>query len=248
MKGRPEPIQAAAEILAQRYPDADSLVLAGSIVRGEATSTSDLDLVVLFPALERGFRESFEYQGWPVEVFAHDVETIEYYFIEKDRASGIGSMLWMVNDGIAVPGETELNRRIKVRAAALLAAGPPALTVEEIDYGRYTISGLLDDLSAPRNDTEYRAIVAALFHMLANHYLRARGRWGATAKTIPRRLAAADATLAAKFDAAFAAAFTAEPGRLFAIADEILERDGGRLFEGYRAVSDPNWKRTPPGG
>lgn len=247
MKGRPEPVEAAAEILAQRYASADSVLLAGSTVRGEATSTSDLDLVVLFPTLERSYRESFEHRGWPVEVLAHDTGTLEYYF-EKDRASGVGTLMWMVSDGIAVPGETELNRRVKARAAALLAAGPLALTVEEIDYARYTITGLLDDLSAPRNDAEYRAIVVALFPALANHYLRARGHWGATAKTIPRRLAAADAKLAAKFDTAFGAAFSAEPMRLFAIADEILQRDGGRLFEGYRSVSDINWRRTPPTG
>jgi len=243
---RPEPLQAAGQILAARYPDADSLLLAGSIARGEATATSDLDLVVLFPFVERGFRESFVHRGWPVEVFAHDAETIEYYFIEKDRASGVGSMLWMVHDGIAVPRETALNRRIKVRAAELLAAGPPAWTAEETDYSRYTITGLLDDLSAPRNETEYRAIVAALFHLLANHYLRARAQWGATSKTIARRLAKADSALATRFDVAVAAAFRSEPVALFEIADEILARDGGRLFDGYRSVSDASWRRSPP--
>jgi len=39
-------LEAAREILAARYPGADSLLLAGSIARGEATVTSDLDLVV----------------------------------------------------------------------------------------------------------------------------------------------------------------------------------------------------------
>ena len=232
--------------MAARYPDADSLFLAGSIARGEATATSDLDLVVLFPFVERGFRESFVHRGWPVEVFAHDAETIEYYFIEMDRASGVGSMLWMVHDGIAVPRETALNRCIKARAAALLAAGPPAWTAEQTDYSRYTITGLLDDLSAPRNDDEYRAIVAALVHQIANHYLRARTQWGANSKMIPRRLANANGALAARFDLAVAAAFRGEPVRLFEIADEILARDGGRLFDGYRSASDPAWRRSPP--
>jgi hypothetical protein len=244
---RPDPLEAAREVLEARYRDADSLLLAGSTTRGEATETSDLDLVVLFPFLERSFRESFVHRGWPVEVFAHDAETIEYHFIEKDRASGVGAMLWMVHDGVAVPRETALNRRIKARAAALLAAGPPVWTTDESDYSRYTITGLLDDLRAPRNEAEYRATVAGLIHLLANHYLRARTQWGANSKTIPRRLAKADSALATRFDVAVAAAFRGESVRLFEIADEILARDGGRLFDGYRSVSEAAWRRAPPG-
>lgn len=104
----PTPLQAAIEIFATRYESADSLLLAGSTTRNEATATSDLDLVVLFRRVDRSFRESFFFQGWPVEVFAHDPETIEYYFVEKDRPSGVGSMMWMVYDGIPVPHPTAL--------------------------------------------------------------------------------------------------------------------------------------------
>ena len=95
---RPDPRQAALEIL-QRYPAADSLLLAGSVMRGEATATSDLDIVVLFPHVARSFRESFVHRGWPVDVFAHDIETIEYYFIEQDRKSGVGAIMWMGGQG-----------------------------------------------------------------------------------------------------------------------------------------------------
>jgi hypothetical protein len=243
---RVDPLEAAAEILSTRYPGADSLLLAGSITRGEATATSDLDLVVLFPKLPRSFRESFVHRGWPVEVFAHDDETIEYFFLEQDLKSGVGSMLWMVHDGIPVPRTTALNGRIKAHADELLAAGPPSWSAAETDYSRYTITGQLDDLVAPRNDGEYRAIVAQLFHLLANHYLRSRRQWGAHSKTLPRRLARVDAALAARFDAAFDAAFLGEPATLFAVADEILAPEGGRLFDGYRSESDAGWRRTPP--
>ncbi len=103
-------MEAAREILSTRYAGADSLLLAGSITRGEATATSDLDLVVLFPNLPRSFRESFVHRGWPVDVFAHDEETIEYYFLEQDLTSGVGAMLWMVHDGIPVPGNDGTER------------------------------------------------------------------------------------------------------------------------------------------
>ena len=157
---RQDPVSAASAILRERSRGADSVLLAGSVIRGDSTATSDLDLVVLYPTLERAFRESFHYAGWPVETFVHDSRTIEYFFIEKDLASGIGSMMWMVHDAIAIPADTALDRQVKARADRLLAAGPPAWSVAEIDYSRYTITGLLDDLADPRNIGELRAIVA----------------------------------------------------------------------------------------
>jgi hypothetical protein len=243
---RPDPIQTAATILRERYDGADSVLLAGSVTRGEETATSDLDLVVLYPALDRSFRESFRYAQWPVEAFVHDRETIEYYFIEKDRASGVGSMMWMVHDGIPVPGPTPLNRRIKTRAKALIEAGPPGWTAAEIDYSRYTITGLLDDLAEPRNTGECRAIVASLYHLVGNHALRTRGLWGATSKTIPRRLSKADAALALRYDDAFAEAFRGHAGPLVVLIDDVLASSGGRLFEGYCAYSDADSRRPPP--
>jgi hypothetical protein len=245
---RRDPHETAAAIFRERYDGADSLLLAGSVTRGEATASSDLDLVVLYPVLERSFRESFIHSGWPVEVFAHDRETIEYYFIEKDLESGVGAMMWMVHDGIPVPGPTELNERVKARAEALLKAGPTPWSAADTDYWRYTITGLLDDLAEPRNAGESRAIVTTLHHLLGNFALRTRGLWGATGKTIPRRLYAADEALALKFDAAFAAAFRGDVAALTAVSDAVLAPAGGRLFEGYSSYSDADWRRVAPDG
>jgi predicted nucleotidyltransferase len=62
----------AKEILESKYPDASAMFLAGSIVRGESTSYSDLDLVVIFDKLPTAHRESFYSQGFPIEAFIHD--------------------------------------------------------------------------------------------------------------------------------------------------------------------------------
>ena len=147
---RSDPRQVAASVLNARYSGADSLLLAGSVVRGEETATSDLDLVVLYPQIEQSYRESFLYGGWPVEAFVHDEHTIEYYFVEQDLVSRIGSMMWMVHDGLPIVGSTALNRRIKSRAQRLLDAGPPTWSDDQVGYSRYTITGLLDDLAEPR--------------------------------------------------------------------------------------------------
>jgi hypothetical protein len=153
--------------------------------------------------------------------------------------------MWMVHDGVPVPARTPMNDRVKARANALLKAGPPPMSAVDIDYWRYAITGLLDDLAAPRNVHEARAVVASLHHILANFSLRGAGRWGANGKTIPRRLAAADAALAQRFEAAFAAAFESHHAGLFAVADEVLAPTGGRLFDGYSEKSDATWRRAP---
>ena len=67
-------------IRAERFASADTVFLCGSVSRGEATPTSDLDLVVLFPRVDAAWRESFTFESWPVECFCHDLETAEYYF------------------------------------------------------------------------------------------------------------------------------------------------------------------------
>ena len=73
-------------------------------------------------------------------MFAHDEHTLEFYFIEKDLGSGIGSMLHRVAEGVPIPGPTALNRRIKTRAKQLLTAGPPRWSKSDVDYSRYTIT------------------------------------------------------------------------------------------------------------
>jgi hypothetical protein len=91
---------AALDIAKQRYGTAKVTFLAGSFVRGEATSTSDLDLVVVYEQVPQAYRESFMHGDWPVEAFVHDPETLRHFFLEVDRPSGIPSLPTMVMEGV----------------------------------------------------------------------------------------------------------------------------------------------------
>jgi len=97
------PTKVAKEIFSTRYPDARVVFLAGSIIRGEETPHSDLDLVVIFDKLPNAYRESFHLWGFPVEAFVHDPETLNYFMLELDRPAGIPSLAQMVLEGIEVP-------------------------------------------------------------------------------------------------------------------------------------------------
>lgn len=55
---RLEPIEAARLFIDKYFTNCNAAVLAGSVVRGQATATSDLDIVVFDEQIESSFRES----------------------------------------------------------------------------------------------------------------------------------------------------------------------------------------------
>lgn len=126
---RDDAIDAARAIRSQRYPGASVLFAAGSIVRGDATPHSDLDLVVICPSLTAAYRESFVFGRLPVEAFVHDPETVEYFFVDVDERSGKPSLPAMVHEGVEVPHVTPLSAALKTCAAAILAAGAAAADI-----------------------------------------------------------------------------------------------------------------------
>jgi hypothetical protein len=239
-------LNAAHLICSQRYPDAAVAFAAGSLVRGEGTRYSDLDLVVVYAALPAAYRESFLFQGLPVEAFVHDPETLEYFFVEMDVASGIPALPQMVVEGREIPAVTDLSRQLKARAAGLIEAGPPLLDAESERRRRYLLTDILDDLRGCRSTEELMACGARLFEELADYHLRAGGHWSAKGKAIPGVLRRTDAALCSRYCDAFDRLFRGkEIGPVVQLAEELLQSNGGLLFEGYRSDAPTAWRMMP---
>src|SRR5215213_1632053 len=147
---RVSPVEAARGIFKERYEGARVVFLGGSVMRGEATPTSDLDIVVVYERLPNAYREAFVYGGWPVEAFVHDAETLERFF-ESDRRRGLPALMSMVWEGLEVPGASEFSERLKRRARELLEAGPPPWDEEELTLRRYRLTDWVDDMRFPRS-------------------------------------------------------------------------------------------------
>ena len=227
----------------ERYPGADVIFLAGSVVRGESTRTSDLDLVVVFHSLPNAYRESFHYGGWPVEAFVHDPQTVEYFIRQYDAPSAVPSLAAMVSEGVELPARTALGQRLKDMANDFLKAGPVRWSTQEIDSSRYVISDLIEDLREPRSPAEMQAIAVQLYNAIANHFFRSKGLWSARGKTIPRRLRKADDAFASRFEAAFESVFAlGKTADLIALAEALLAAHGGFLFEGHRLEAPREWR------
>src|SRR3954453_13674836 len=60
----------ARAFVREAFPQARAAVLGGSAARGQATATSDLDIVVILDGPPAPYRETLRYGGWLVELFA----------------------------------------------------------------------------------------------------------------------------------------------------------------------------------
>jgi predicted nucleotidyltransferase len=231
---RVSPVEAARGIWRERYGGARAIFLAGSVMRGEATRTSDLDIVVVFEELADAYREAFTFEGWPVEAFVNDVGSLRYFY-ERERKRGVPSLMRMVIEGLEVPEASGFSEGLKREASAAYEAGPLPFDAEELQLRRYRLTDWADDIRFPRSDEELVASGAWLYQDASDFFFRSRGLWSAHSKTVPRRMRETDAEFASKFLAAFDALFTEKRGAAaVALVEELLAPSGGTLFDGFR--------------
>ncbi len=103
---RPPFLEVAKEALTKHYPTYSGAFVAGSMLRGEETSLSDIDIVVLFEdESEDVHRFSMTEQGWPIEFFVHTVSGNEH-FMAEDVKQGMCATMDMMVKGIPLPEDT----------------------------------------------------------------------------------------------------------------------------------------------
>lgn len=227
-------ISAARTCLATRFKGASHLYVAGSIMRGDGTPFSDIDLVVVYPKLPRAWRESFVLDGFPIEAFVHDAETLAY-FMEKDAERGVPSIIDMVANGVILGNTLDQAAATQQRARQVLAAGPKPLSGAPYDAMRYTLSDLAEDLRAERPVNEIAAIAAQLYPRLIDLMLLGRNRWTGNGKWGPRLLQRHDRQLAEIADEAFRDAVQGDAAKLLSLTDRELACHGGSYFDGFRS-------------
>jgi hypothetical protein len=141
---RPEPEQAARDLVQQHYPNAIQAWLGGSAHTGSTTSSSDLDITILHSGPE-AYRESSTFQQWPVELFVHTEVSIRY-FVDRDLQRRRPTLARLVAQSTPLLPELR-GTDIREYCLQVLNQGPPPPTAKDLDLARYTITDLLDDLA-----------------------------------------------------------------------------------------------------
>ncbi|WP_435241566.1 nucleotidyltransferase domain-containing protein [Streptomyces cucumeris] len=222
-------------LITDHYPHALGAVLGGSAATGRVTPTSDLDLVVLLPNSDTGGREVIRHEGRLAELFLHTLADVPAVF-EQDRARRRGTVLFLYDQGLPVLDPHGHVPRIQKQARAVLASGPPPLTPDEWERGRYLLTCFMDDLIDTPSSDRYEQLSLADFTLReATHLLTAHhGAWTGIGKWLPRRLLSADPVRGrALLEGHRAVAERADPAPLTAAVERTLELLGGPLREGY---------------
>jgi len=237
---------AALMALEEHYPDRLCAIAAGSVLRGEATEKSDIDMVVLYgDDFTDIHRFSAVIAGWPVEFFVHNTQAQDY-FMDRDRQRGMCVMMDMIANGLILPENAPLALTQRSKAQKLIAAGPDDLTETEIEDRRYFISDTLDDLDASKPVLDMYGTLANLYNQLGDFVLRAQGKWSGHGKALGRILRREDATLATAFEQAFTAAYQGDYAPVITLGETLLAPYGGRCFAGLKRTASSDWRNFIP--
>ncbi len=227
MSWRVDPFDAAADE-AERYVRATyrshGIVIAGSIVRGEAGPTSDLDIFVVHAEPWR-IREQKRFSGVPTELFVNPPERIRGYFASEHR-EGRPSTAHMFATGEVLAGADEVVLEL-VREAREWMARPIELTPAQLASKRYEAIDTLDDArdAVEHDPPTARLLLATAVTQIAAYAFWKRGLFQPRRKQLVAALATIDPIAAARVRT-----FTASTGRdafraVVSLANHVLGVD-----------------------
>lgn len=227
-----EPIKAAKQLINILFPNCQGALLAGSVVRGQITRTSDLDIIIFDKTLHTSYRESIIDFDWKIEVFAHNLTSYKDFF-KSDYERARPSMPRMVSEGIILKDDGIINS-IKKEAKEILDKGPEEWSVETIKTKQYFISDALDDFIGCSNRAEEIFVANTLAELVSEFVLRTNRKWIGTSKWIVRSLRHYDEEFANHFVEAFDIFYkTGDKNPVIQLVEDILKPFGGPLFDGF---------------
>lgn len=228
-----EYLNAAKNFIQSHFPNCSFALVAGSVVRGEATTTSDLDIVIINDVNEETYRESFYEYGWPIEVFIYTFDTYKS-FLDSDVKRRRPTLAKMLSEGIILNDKYGLESKLKEEANQLLQNGPDPFDKAEMYSQRYTITDMVDDLIGAEVYEEEMFIVNELSEKIINFILVNNGQWMGRGKWLSKLLRKLDEELYLEIINSMNKFYKDNDKQYFInFVTKELNKYGGRLFEGY---------------
>lgn len=219
------------QLLNGRYEQASAAVAYGSPVRGEDKENADIDLIVVGDLEGAPYKESIMFGGWPLDIHLHTPTSLWEVSSRRARSDRVAVLPHMFTIGEMLFDRDGIGGTLKDRLTKLMVIGPAPLTDGEITLYRHRITDAAADLMDERPLGEVMFASAKLARDIADFTLARNRNWLTSGKAVYRNLRQVDSDLADRLATAWARVGTS-PDDLLAVADEVLESVGGRLFEG----------------
>lgn len=240
---RNDPLPTIQKLIKERYVNAKAVFWAGSVLEGRGTSASDLDLVIVYESIPNAYREAFTYDGWPIDAFIHDLETLRYFCGKLEASDGKPALINMILTGREILEPNEFSSEAKTIAEQSSIKGPDNWSQEQIDKERFLITDILDDIKSSKNKEEQIISAVHLFEPLLQFYFRSQKKWAASGKSLIRLLKQENPELANNWITAFESLVkTGDSTAVETVVAKILKPYGGYLWDGFRSDAPADWK------
>lgn len=240
---RNDPLSTIQRLIKERYFYAKAVFWAGSISVNQGTDASDLDLVIVFETITNAYREAFIYDGWPIDAFIHDMDTLRYFCNKLEASDGRPALINMILDGHEILESNKLSSEAKAIASEALAIGPDSWSQAQIDKERFLITDILDDIKSPKNKEEQITSAVHLFEPLIQFYFRSQKKWTASGKSLMRLFKTENPKLAEEWTGAFESLVqTGDASGIEGAVAKILAPHGGFLWDGFKSDAPAEWK------
>jgi hypothetical protein len=224
---------AARAFVATHFPDCLAAVLFGSVARGEATATSDLDIMIVTNEDVSPYRKSYCEHGWFIEAFVggrkYNEEKVRHF-----RGRHTPSFLTSYAEGVILNDHHDFAQDLQEEAIAILERGPDELTRQEIDTYRYVITDWLDDFVDSKSYEESLFVAYDLAAKVGEFLLAYNRKWIGERKWLYRALQKLDQELADHLIEELKSFYqTGSKQGLIGSVVHVLDLAGGKLYEGY---------------
>lgn len=199
------------------------IIASGTIIRGNPSPSSDLDLYVLHRAPERQRVQRF-FGGVPAEIFVNPPARVERSF-ESDRRDGRLITAHLLATGFVVYDADPVVEQLRARAAQVLDS-PPEPSPEKLIRERYAVStGLEDAEDVAEVDADLcAALLCRVVERAVEYRFWTARRWQPRYKDTFSALETLDSGLAACVRAFYQ---TADPADRLRLAREIVRQTAG---------------------
>jgi predicted nucleotidyltransferase len=209
----------------------DCIILTGSIVDGNYTMDSDVDVLCITSRFDYIRVESFKREGLLLQIILLPVNAVQDLLWREYTTRDI-VYISMLKKGLILQDKEDYASRLQHIATTIYNAGPPPLQYEELSRRINHLSSLISDLQFPKDFSSYYLVFMEATAGLTDLFLRLNNEWFTHSKFMMRILQEKHAVFYRKLIAAIKSYFNADGVEPFVrLATATLQLTGGPTTE-----------------